>query len=142
APSDSPRARPVASLETSLRARRRGGGAGDAQQLDVEHERTGGGSGARGLVAVSEITGDPEAGFLADFHELDALSPALDDLAEREADGLTAHHGAVEQLSVGGPAAVVHLDGVRRLRVLSAPDLEHAVGEPARRLLRGFGRGG
>jgi hypothetical protein len=57
-----------------------------------------------------------ELGLAADLHLLHALGPAGDHAIERELDGLLACIGAVELLAgIGEVAAVVHLDGVRRL---------------------------
>src|SRR6187455_1621314 len=56
----------------------------DRQQLDVEHQHALGRAGA-GRVVVREVAGDPEAGLLADDHQLHALGPARDHAVEREA---------------------------------------------------------
>src|SRR6185436_19881779 len=76
------------------------------QQLDVEHQHALGRAGA-GRVVVREVARDPEAGLLADHHQLYALGPARDHAVEREAGGHAARDRAVEHLAVGLPARVV-----------------------------------
>jgi hypothetical protein len=75
------------------------GRAGDAEQLDVEHQHPRRAPAAGG-VAVGEVAGDPEAALLADDHQLQALGPALDDVAERELRRLPALDRAVEHPAV------------------------------------------
>src|SRR5437868_999477 len=57
----------------------------EVDELDVKDEGARGSTGARRLVAVGEIAGDPEACLFAFGHELDALGPSLDDRGQIEA---------------------------------------------------------
>ena len=50
------------------------------EQLDVEHQHARRAA-AAGVLAVGEVGRDPEAALLADDHQLQALGPALDDVA-------------------------------------------------------------
>src|SRR5262252_3682699 len=114
----------------------------DRQELDVEDQHPLGRARPRRVV-VGQVAGDPEAGLLADHHQLHALCPSRDHAVERERRGHAARDRAVEHLSVGGPAGVVHLDHALGLRVvLAGPFLENAVGDPGLRLLGVLGRRG
>ena len=108
----------------------------DLDQLDVEHEQP-----VRRLLAfVGELLGDPETGLFAFEHQLQTLGPARDHVIEAEGRRLAAHHRAVEHLSVGRPAGVVHGHfGVRPW--MPSPDTlrQYLVRQAARRRL-GIGR--
>ena len=75
----------------------------DAEKLDVEDEQS-----ARapttGFFTVSEVGWNPKAALFALDHELEALGPAFDHAVKREACGLAALDGAVEEFAVGRPA--------------------------------------
>src|SRR6266702_5695556 len=90
----------------------------DLEQLHLEDERRATGDGGRAaLVAVRDRRRADELGLAPDLQLRDALGPALDDLVERELRRLPALHGAVEDLSIGEGAGVVHLDRVGLLRL-------------------------
>ena len=72
-------------------------------QLDVEHQHAARRARTRGRIAIGEVRRDPEARLLAFDHELHALGPSFDDVAERERRGFTARDRAVEHLAVGRP---------------------------------------
>src|SRR5262245_54964418 len=90
-----------------------------AEQLDLEDQRRARGDRAReAAVGVGELGRDRELAQAADLHAGDTLVPALDDLpgAELELEALTAVARAVELLTVGERADVVHghrLSGAR-----------------------------
>src|SRR5262245_6510663 len=70
----------------------------DREELDIEDEHA---RRRARLALVGEVLRDPEAALLTDGHELDALGPAGDHVAERELGRLPAGERAVEHLSVG-----------------------------------------
>src|SRR5262245_52788799 len=110
----------------------------DLQELDVEYEHSGGGARPCGLVAVGELPGDPEACLFALDHELHPFGPAFDDAVQHEARRGASLNRAVEELSVGGPSAVMHGDAARRGRVLLAFAVgANAIRETGTRLTRG-----
>src|SRR5579862_3709585 len=79
--------------------------------------------GAGRVVAVGHVGGDPHAELLARHHERHRFLPALDELAQGEGRGgagIIRIDGAVEHVSVGRPAGVVHLDGVGEGGMLAA----------------------
>jgi hypothetical protein len=105
----------------------------DLQELYVEHEHA---LWAAGLAFVGQILRDPHAALFARDHQLQTLGPAGDDLLHAELGRLTALHGRVEHLPVGGPAAVVHFDFVPGLRLVSARARAEDFGGQARRRAR------
>src|SRR5690606_29806059 len=106
----------------------------EADQLDIEHERSPGRARTPGRIAVRELARDPEPRLFALDHELNALGPARDDLVQAEGRRLAARERAIEELTVRGPAGVVHGHLVGRPRMPRAgPRREDAVREARRR---------
>src|SRR6185437_15273677 len=87
----------------------------DLQQFDLENQGCAAGDG-RGmtLIAVGEIGWADQAGFAADFHQLNAFGPAGDDAVEREGRGFVALVRTIELGAVDQGAAIVDLDRIGR----------------------------
>src|SRR5690606_26302957 len=78
------------------------------EQFDIEHEGgVRGDAAGRSGAAVGELGGDPEAVLRADRHQLQALGPARDHLAQAEGGRVVALVGAVEHGAVEQAALVV-----------------------------------
>jgi hypothetical protein len=69
------------SEEPNSRSRKRIGCLLDAEQLDIEDQKTAGASTAR-VIIITELRRNPEATLFADFHELKAFGPSFDDVIE------------------------------------------------------------
>src|SRR5690348_4246026 len=88
----------------------------NVEELDVEDEHSCRRARPRGRVTVRERARNPEAHLVADFHELNALPPAFDDVTKIERRRCPARDGAVERLAVRFPPRVFykHLVGSSR----------------------------
>src|SRR5262245_3715306 len=110
-----------------LRARNGLGSFLDGEQLDFEDERGVGRDDVAGAaLAVGQVRRNGQLALAADFHAGDAFVPALDHFApaKRKIERHVAVFAAVELLTVGQPAGVMHLDRVALFRFGAVADLE------------------
>ena len=110
----------------------------DLDELDIEHEHA---LRPTGRIFVRELRGDPEPVLVANRHQRDAIGPARDDGLEVELCRLLARHVRIEHAAIRGPAGVVDLHDLVRLRLRATlAGLEHLVERALRGLARIAGR--